>query len=145
MKTRLSLGCVIAAVTTLALLTPATALAADTARLAPAHLVSELSQQRCPALAVGDVIPSGPPPGIAWQRLGAMPVPVWPTAGPARQTGAVWRCYAHSPAGAVMAAFGIPAALCGPHWRAATALEVLPGPGRHEFLAAGALQGFTPG
>jgi hypothetical protein len=72
-----------------------------------------------------------------------MPVPVSQAAGPERQSG-VAQCYAHSPAGAVLAAFGIPAALCGSHWRAATALEVLPGPGRHEFLAAGALQGFTP-
>jgi hypothetical protein len=43
-----------------------------------------------------------------------------------------------------MAAFDIPAALCGPHWRAATAMEVLAGPGRKAFLAAGARQRFTP-
>jgi hypothetical protein len=141
MKTRLSRGCVIAAITALVLLTPATALATDSVQYAPARAST---QRSCPALADGTPIPSGAPPGVAWRHLGAMPVPVSPTAGPAHRTGAAWRCYAHSPTGAVLAAFGIPAALCGPHWRAASALEVLPSPGRHEFLAAGALQGFTP-
>jgi hypothetical protein len=141
MRTRLPRGCAIAAVTALVLLTPATALAADGVQHAPA---SASSQRSCPAPADGTAIPSAPPPGVAWRHLGAMPVPVSPAAGPARRTGAAWRCYAHSPAGAVLAAFGIPAALCGPHWRAATALEVLPGPGRRAFLAAGALQRFTP-
>jgi hypothetical protein len=46
--------------------------------------------------------------------------------------------------GAVMAAFGIPAALCGPHWQAATALTVLPGPGRQAFIAAGVRQRYVP-
>jgi hypothetical protein len=141
MKTRRPRGCVIAAVTALILLIPATALAADGVRHAPAR---PSGQQSCPALAAGTAILSGPPPGVHWRHLGAMPVPVSPAAGPAHQTRAAWRCYAHSPAGAVLAAFGIPAALCGPHWRPATALEVLPGPGRKAFLAAGALQGFTP-
>jgi hypothetical protein len=141
MKTRLSRGCVIAAITALVLLTPATALATDSVQYAPARAST---QRSCPALADGTPIPSGAPPGVAWRHLGAMPVPVSPTAGPAHRTGAAWRCYAHSPTGAVLAAFGIPAALCGPHWRPATALEVLPGPGRRAFLAAGALQRFTP-
>jgi hypothetical protein len=144
MKTRLSRGCAIAAVTALVLLAPATAVAADSVQHAPAAPASASSQPSCPALTGGDVIPSGPPPGLAWRHLGAMPVPVSPAAGPAHRTGAAWRCYAHSPTGAVLAAFGIPAALCGPHWRDASAVEVLPSPGRHEFLAAGALQGFTP-
>jgi hypothetical protein len=141
MKTRLSRGCVIAAITALVLLTPATALATDSVQYAPARAST---QRSCPALADGTPIPSGAPPGVAWRHLGAMPVPVSPTAGPAHRTGAAWRCYAHSPTGAVLAAFGIPAALWGPHWRPATALEVLPGPGRRAFLAAGALQRFTP-
>jgi hypothetical protein len=140
METRLSRGCVIAAVSALVLLTPATALAADSVQHAPP---GASSWQWCPALAGGTAIPAGPP-RVAWRHLGAMPVPVSPAAGPARQTGVAWRCYVHSPTGAVLAAFGIPAALCGPHWRSATALEVLPSPGRHEFLAAGALQRFTP-
>jgi hypothetical protein len=141
MKTRLSRGCVIAAITALVLLTPATALATDSVQYAPARAST---QRSCPALADGTPIPSGAPPGVAWRHLGAMPVPVSPTAGPAHRTGAAWRCYAHSPTGAVLAAFGVPVALCGPHGRAATALEVLPGPGRRAFLAAGALQRFTP-
>jgi hypothetical protein len=141
MKTRLSRGCVIAAITALVLLTPATALATDSVQYAPARAST---QRSCPALADGTPIPSGAPPGVAWRHLGAMPVPVSPTAGPAHRTGAAWRCYAHSPTGAVRAVFGIPAALCGPHGRPATALEVLPGPGRRAFLAAGALQRFTP-
>jgi hypothetical protein len=141
MKTRLSRGCVIAAITALVLLTPATALATDSVQYAPARAST---QRSCPALADGTPIPSGAPPGVAWRHLGAMPVPVSPTAGPAHRTGAAWRCYAHSPTGAVLAAFGIPAALWGPHWRGATTLEVLPSPGRKAFLAAGALQRFTP-
>jgi hypothetical protein len=141
MKTRLSRGCVIAAITALVLLTPATALATDSVQYAPARAST---QRSCPALADGTPIPSGAPPGVAWRHLGAMPVPVSPTAGPAHRTGAAWRCYAHSPTGAVLAAFGIPAALCGPHRWGAPALEVLPGPGRRAFLAAGALQRFTP-
>jgi hypothetical protein len=141
MKTRLSRGCVIAAITALVLLTPATALATDSVQYAPARAST---QRSCPALADGTPIPSGAPPGVAWRHLGAMPVPVSPTAGPAHRTGAAWRCYAHSPTGAVLAAFGIPAALCGPPLRATPTPAILPGPGRRAFLAAGALQRFTP-
>lgn len=141
MKTLLSRGCLIAALTTLVLLIPATALAADSGRHVPA---STSSQPSCPPLASGGTIPSGSPPGFAWRHVGAMPVPVSPTDGPALQAGAAWQCYAHSPTGAVMAAFDIPAALCGPHWQAATVQEVLPGSNRQAFLAAGALQQFTP-
>jgi hypothetical protein len=141
MKTGLVRGCVIVAATALVLLTPATALAADSVKHAPA---SASSQQLCPTPTDGTAIPSGPPPDLAWRQFGAMPVPVSPTAGPELQMGAAWQCYAHSPTGAVMAAFDVPAALCGPHWQAATVQEVLPGPGRQAFLAAGAMQQFTP-
>jgi hypothetical protein len=60
------------------------------------------------------------------------------------QTGPAWACYAHSPMGAVMAAFGIPAALCGPNWQAATAQAVLPGPNRQAFIAAGMRENYMP-
>lgn len=142
-------GCGIAAAIALVLLTPIAASAAGDRK--PRHhapavrvFVKSADQRRCPALPTGDAIPSGPPPGLAWRQAGPVPVPVSPIAGPARRTGPAWSCYAHSPIGAVMAAFGIPAALCGPHWRPATALEVLPGPGRQAFIAAGLRQRYVP-
>ena len=138
-------GCAASAVIALVLLAPAAASAAPAGK--PRHPAPErprAASQRCPSLPSGTAIPPGPPAGLSWQRVGALPVPVAPSAGPTRRTGPAWSCYAHSPVGAVMAAFGIPAALCGPQWQAATAREVVPGPGLTAFLAAGASQRYAP-
>jgi hypothetical protein len=43
-----------------------------------------------------------------------------------------------------MAAFGIPAALCGPQWKTAAAREVVPGAGLTAFVAAGTSQRYAP-
>jgi hypothetical protein len=142
-------GCGIAAAIALLLLTPAAASAAGGWKPRhPAHavrvLVKTAGRRACPALPAGGGIPAGPPPGLEWRQVGPVPVPVSPIAGPARRSEPGWTCYAHSPMGAVMAAFGIPAALCGPRWRQATALEVLPGSGRQAFIAAGLRQHYVP-
>ena len=143
-------SCAIAAVVTLVLLTPATSAAAAVSGRPRHHgaaarvSVRATGRRPCPALPSGGTIPQGPPPRLAWRQVGPAPVPVSPTAGPALRSGAAWACYAHSPTGAVMAAFGIPAALCGPQWREATVLAVLPGSGRQAFSAAGLRQHYRP-
>ena len=138
-------GCAIAAAVALVLLTPAAASAAGETTAHATHVsVKATSQRPCPVLPSGGTIPSGSPPGLAWRQVGPVPVPVSPTAGPARRTGPAWACYAHSPMGAVMAAFGISAALCGPQWQEATVLAVLPGSNRRAFIAVGTRQHYMP-
>jgi hypothetical protein len=96
----------------------------------------------CPATSASDAIPTAPPGDLRWQNLGAMLVPVSATSGPARYAGAVWECYAHSPLGAVMAAYDIFAGLASPDWRTVAGHEVVPGRGQRAFIAASQSQAY---
>lgn len=96
--------------------------------------------QACPAGPVSDTIPTAPPADLAWKNIGGMLVPTSPTAGPTRYQGSVWSCYAHSPAGAVMAAYDIFAGLVSPDWHTVAEQEILPGPGQQAFISAGESQ-----
>jgi hypothetical protein len=46
--------------------------------------------------------------------------------------------------GAVLAAYGISAALSGPDWEAAARTAIVPGPGQRAFIEAGLRQGYQP-
>ncbi len=96
--------------------------------------------QPCPAGPVSDTIPTAPPADLVWKNIGGMLVPTSPTAGPTRYQGPVWSCYAHSPAGALMAAYDIFAGLVSPDWHTVAEHEIVPGPGQQAFIKAGESQ-----
>lgn len=101
---------------------------------------SQGQAQACPAGPVSDTIPTAPPTDLAWKNIGGMLVPTSPAAGPTRYQGPIWSCYAHSPAGAVMAAYDIFAGLVSPDWHTVAEHEILPGPGQQAFISAGESQ-----
>lgn len=90
--------------------------------------------QSCPASSVSNNMPTAPPSDLAWNNVGGMLIPSSATAGPARYQGDVWSCYAHSPMGAVMAAYDIFAGLGSPDWHAVAEHEIVPGPGQQAFI-----------
>lgn len=91
--------------------------------------------QTCPSTASSSTIPTAPPSDLQWKNIGPMLVPTSATAGPTRYQGPVWSCYAHSPMGAVMAAYDIFAGLASPDWRTVAEHEIAPGPGEQAFIS----------
>jgi hypothetical protein len=100
--------------------------------------------QACPADGSGQSIPTAPPPDLVWKNVGAILVPTSATAGPGRIEGSIWSCYAHTPTGAMLAAYDIFATLTGPDWHAVAEREIAPGPGQRAFIAAGLSQKYAP-
>jgi len=98
----------------------------------------------CQASPETDTIPTAPPDDLQWKGIGSMEVPVSATAGPARFSGDVWTCFAHSPMGAVIAAYDIVGSLLSPQWRTAAQDEIAPGPGLRAFLADSQGQTYQP-
>ncbi|WP_031134227.1 MULTISPECIES: hypothetical protein [Streptomyces] len=82
----------------------------------------------------GDVMPTAPPGDVDWRTLGVTRVPVSASAGPTLTQGPVWWCFAHTPAGAVLAAHIIPSHMSGPDWRTVAQEQVVPGRGRDLFV-----------
>lgn len=74
------------------------------------------TNSRCRTAPPDNITPTAPPSDLTWRNVGTVLVPVSAADGPARHTGAAWSCYAHSPMGAVLASYGIPATLTGPGW-----------------------------
>jgi len=55
-----------------------------------------------------DIPSTSPPSGTSWQQVGSMSTPQAPTTlGPQRTSGVFNTCFAHSPAGALLAAFNL--------------------------------------
>ncbi|MDQ0987058.1 hypothetical protein [Streptomyces sp. V2I9] len=79
--------------------------------------------------------PSVSPQDLRWQELGLTKVPVSPSAGPVRTSGAVMWCFARTPLGAVLAAHVIPARMSGEDWQTVTDQQVVPGRARDLFVA----------
>jgi hypothetical protein len=94
----------------------------------------------CPATTSGTSIPTTPPPDLRWKSAGPILVPTSAAEGPASYDGPVWTCYAHTPMGAVLAAYDIFAGLASPDWRAVAGREVVPGQGQQAFIRAGEQQ-----
>jgi hypothetical protein len=99
---------------------------------------------RCPASAESGTIPTAPPTDLEWKGIGSMEVPTSATDGPARHDGDVWTCFAHSPMGAVIAAYDIVGGLLSPQWREVAQQEIAPGAGRQAFIAASQGQTYRP-
>ncbi|WP_030186309.1 hypothetical protein [Streptomyces sp. NRRL S-813] len=71
---------------------------------------------------------------VRWRKLTAIMVPTSPSAGPLRTGGIVWWCFAHTPAGAVLAAHIILVELSGPDWRPAAEQQIVPGRPRDRLV-----------
>ncbi|MFI8305301.1 hypothetical protein ACIF80_18010 [Streptomyces sp. NPDC085927] len=82
----------------------------------------------------GDARPKSAPEDITWRRLGAVRVPVSPTAGPVRTEGTPWWCFARTATGAVMAAHVITSQMGMSDWEAVAERQVLPGKPREMFV-----------
>jgi hypothetical protein len=94
----------------------------------------------CPPTAPGTSVPTAPPPDLRWKSIGPVLVPTSATEGPASYHGPIWTCYAHTPMGAVLAAYDIFAGLASPDWRTVADNEVVPGQGQQAFIQAGEKQ-----
>ncbi|GGV18293.1 hypothetical protein GCM10010260_67600 [Streptomyces filipinensis] len=79
--------------------------------------------------------PTAPPKDVSWKANGTDLVPVSRTAGPLKFDGSIWSCFAHTPTGAVFAAHAIGDHFAFPGWREVVERQVVPGPGRDEFVA----------
>ena len=103
----------------------------------------------CPSGPQSSTIPTAPPSDLQWKGVGAIEVPTSASDGPFRVQGDVQSCFAHSPMGAVIAAYDIFGSLLSPQGMTAAALAGLaPGPGRQVYIAGTHAQGIptlTPG
>jgi hypothetical protein len=103
----------------------------------------------CPSSPQSSTIPTAPPADLQWKGDGAIEVPISASDGPFRVQGDVQSCFAHSPMGAVIAAYDIFGSLLSPQGMTSAALAGLaPGPGRQVYIAGTRAQGIptlTPG
>ncbi|MET8829997.1 hypothetical protein ABZX40_30885 [Streptomyces sp. NPDC004610] len=81
----------------------------------------------------GEMPPKAGPGDIEWRTLGVGRVPVSASAGPTRFQGDLWWCFAHTPAGAALAATVIPSQMSESGWRTVTEQQLVPGAGRDMF------------
>lgn len=90
----------------------------------------------CPELPAQDQSrPSAQPPDTVWRDVDGMALPFSPRVGPAQTSGAVARCYAHTPAGAVFAAIqGAWRYQRARDWGAIAQYVLAPGPGRDAYI-----------
>ena len=85
------------------------------------------------------------PEGVSWQRFRTVAVPASPALGPKKTSGDIARCYAHNPAGALLAACQIGTRLpLSPQWMT-VAEEQTYGDGRDGYLGARARREAAPG
>lgn len=86
-------------------------------------------------------IPAAAPPGVNWQIFKSSALPVSAAAGPLITEGDVVRCYAHTPAGALIAATQLSARVeLADGWRQVVNRSVVAGPGREAFVQEHAKQ-----
>jgi hypothetical protein len=79
----------------------------------------------CPAGPVGTAAPTSVPPDLEWATGGYEPLPYSATSGPFRQSAVGFpECFAHTPMGAVIAAWTINADLFSTGWRQALDTQV---------------------
>jgi hypothetical protein len=82
-------------------------------------------------------------PEVQWQNVDGNWLPVSATQGPGRRSaGEPWSCYAHTPTGAVLAAWGIPAGWTTANFAAGVRQQTVPGAGQAALLKQG--PGTTP-
>jgi hypothetical protein len=100
-------------------------------------------------------VPDGPqdltaPADVKWELWEGFVMPASPTAGPLVTDGVVARCYAHSPAGALLASIQIPSRLPlvgNVKWEDIALAQLAPGPGRDAWMqrARDAIAAARPG
>lgn len=82
-------------------------------------------------------------PAVQWQNIDGNWLPVSTTQGPGRRSATgPWTCYAHTPTGAVLAAWGIPAGWTPTNFSTAVRQQSVPGAGQAALLKQG--PGDTP-
>jgi hypothetical protein len=97
---------------------------------------ASVSGTGCPVSPDSGSLPTAPPADLRWKGDGAIEVPVSASDGPFRVQGDVPSCFAHSPMGAVIAAYDIFGSLLSPQGMTSAALAGLaPGPGRQVYIA----------
>jgi hypothetical protein len=110
---------------------------------------AQSAKTTCPSSAQSSAIPTAPPANLQWKGDGAIEVPTSASDGPFRVQGDVQSCFAHSPMGAVIAAYDIFGSLLSPQGVTSAALAGLaPSPGRQVYIAGTRAQGIptlTPG
>jgi hypothetical protein len=90
----------------------------------------------CSLPAASQAVPAAPPAEVRWEIYDTVALPFSATAGPQAVTGDVARCYAHTPAGALLAAVQIAVRyVLAPDWRTVLARQVVPGPGASVYAA----------
>jgi len=85
-------------------------------------------------------IPAAAPASVTWRIYDTIALPFSASTGPQVVSGDVARCYAHTPAGALLAAVQIAVRyVLAAGWRAVLAQQVMPGPGATAYAAQRAL------
>jgi len=103
---------------------------------------AQSAKTTCPSSVQSSAIPAAPPADLRWKGIGAIEVPTSASDGPFRVQGDVQSCFAHSPTGAVIAAYDIFGSLLSPQGLTSAALAGLaPGPGRQVYIAGTRAQG----
>ncbi|MFF0106202.1 hypothetical protein [Streptomyces hirsutus] len=82
----------------------------------------------------GDTRPEAAPKDVTWRMIGAVRVPVSPTAGPVRTGSTPWWCFAHTATGAVMAAHVITSQMGMADWETVAERQLVPGLARDMFV-----------
>ncbi|GGP13082.1 hypothetical protein LDL08_32695 [Nonomuraea glycinis] len=93
---------------------------------------------QCPATprALTRALPARPPAGVTWTLFHGVAQPTSPEHGPHRRQADVDRCFAHTPTGALIAAWQIATRfVLADDWRRVVELQVMPGPGRDAYVA----------
>ncbi|WP_157254802.1 hypothetical protein [Nonomuraea typhae] len=98
---------------------------------------SEPDGGRCPIAAPGaQALPAQPPADVTWSVFHGVAQPASRLHGPHRVEGEVARCFAHTPPGALIAAWQLCTRfVLADDWRQVVELQVVPGPGRDAYVA----------
>jgi len=86
-------------------------------------------------------VPTSAPTDLTWENVKGWYLPVSVSAGPGRPDGAgAWTCFAHTPTGAVLAAYSIPIRLAGvaPNYADVLDRQTVPGVGQNALRGQGA-------
>ncbi|GAB2938583.1 hypothetical protein ACFMQL_16215 [Nonomuraea fastidiosa] len=104
----------------------------------PSSPQSAAGPGRCPATpgTASQELPAQPPADVTWTVFHGVAEPVSREHGPHREEADVHRCYAHTPTGALIAAWQIATRfVLADDWRGVVESQVLPGPGRDAYVA----------
>jgi hypothetical protein len=111
---------------------PTTATPSSSSRSRPAPTVQ---RHACHLSDTSQQVPDVAPAGITWSLWNGVALPSSQSAGPGQIHGAVARCYAHTPLGALLASVQISYRLVvGPEWKAVAEQQLVPGPGRTHLI-----------